>query len=261
MTIKEKIELSEKRGYQVVKHNDLIQKTAFEVPAVEQKLLAYSISRIKPEHKELLKQRLDIKDIIRVCGMKDSGNNYELIKGAYKSLRDRSWWYALDDKSESLVYFYSDVRAEKGTGYIEVTFGERMMPYLIELKDNFTAYELNNVLKMKSQYGIRLYELLKSHQWKKKKIEYEIDQLKKILNVDQIVSYKKFGLFKNKVIDTAINEINELTDLAVSYELKKLGRSYYYIVFDIKARDWAETLRAKEAAFRDVIEGQVTLDI
>jgi plasmid replication initiation protein len=260
MTINDKRGISEKRSYRVVKHNDLIQKTAFEIPAIEQKLLAYSISRIKPEDKELLKQRVSIAEICKVCGIEKSGGNYRLIKNAFKQLRDRSWWYALEEGKETLVFFYSDVQTNKNTGYIELTFGERMMPYLIELKDNFTAYELNNVLKMKSQYGIRLYELLKSHQFKRK-IEYKIDDLKKILSVDHIESYNKFSLFKGKVIETAIKEINDLTDLKISYTLKKVGRSYYYITFKINERNWIETIQAKDKAFGDEIEGQIRIDL
>jgi len=102
----------------------------------------------------------------------------------------------------------------------------------LELKNNFTQYELLYTLAMKSQYSIRLYEILKSYEFKKT-IIYEVDNLKQMLLAE---NYKLFGDFKRRVIDIAITEINNLSDISIEYELIKEGHKYVKIKFVIKLK-------------------------
>lgn len=51
----------------------------------------------------------------------------------------------------------------EGSGIVQVEFHKSLKPYLLQLQEygNFTKYQINNVVNFKSQYSIRLYELLK----------------------------------------------------------------------------------------------------
>jgi len=93
--------IMESRNYKVVKANDLIQKSRFNLKVQEQKILLYLISKIKPDDMELKEHTFQIQDFCMVCGLyEDSGANYNYIKQTLKDLRDKSIWVTLDDDSE-----------------------------------------------------------------------------------------------------------------------------------------------------------------
>lgn len=96
---------------------------------------------------------------------------------------------------------------------------------------------------MKSQYSIRLYELLKSYygiksgqgQTDNKKVSWTInlDELKKKLMVDTIKSYSNYAEFKRKILEVAQKEINELTDISIYFEPITKGRKTEKVKFTI----------------------------
>lgn len=100
-------------------------------------------------------------------------------------------------------------------------------------------YQLLDILAMKSAYSIRIYELLKSYAGLKKKV-FELDDLKKKLMVEDISSYNRFPDFRRKVLDVAINEINNLTALNVSYEPISKGRKVIKIEFHMNMKKASE---------------------
>lgn len=107
---------------------------------------------------------------------------------------------------------------------------------------------------MKSQYSIRLYELLKSYydmkvgqtdrrEWKEKtykpkKISWivELEELKKLLMVDTIKSYENYKNMRIKVLEPAQKEINELTDINVYFEPITKGRKVVKLKIDMVAK-------------------------
>ena len=121
---------------------------------------------------------------------------------------------------------------------MQVKFHEDMLPFLQNLKREFTQYKLWYTMTMRSEYSIRLYELLKSVA-KKEMWEFQIDYLKKIFMCE---NYKQFNDFKKRVLEPAVNEINAKTDINVSYELFKEGRAYKSIEFYIEEKSTMDRL-------------------
>jgi plasmid replication initiation protein len=85
---------------------------------------------------------------------------------------------------------------------------------------------------MKSQYSIRLYELLKSYEHKNN-LTIGIEEVKRMLSAE---IYNRHQDFRRKVIELAIKEINALTDIAVAYEFIKEGRKYAKVAFYIRLK-------------------------
>jgi plasmid replication initiation protein len=225
--------LTEARGHLVVKRNDLIQKSRHQMDLQEQKIILYMISRIKPNDKDFKEQVFSVAEFCRVCGLdSDSGGNYAYIKNTLKTLRDRSVWVTLDDGSETTLAWVNSVTINKQSGFIKLTLDEKMKPYLLELKENFTRYELVYTLAMRSQYAVRLYELLKSYQHKKS-VVFDIENLKRLLIAE---NYTRGNHFKARVLDIATKEINKLTDIRVTYELIKIGRKFAEVEFSIEQK-------------------------
>ena len=229
-----KTNISELREYKIVKSNEIIQKARFKLSMQEQKIILYLISKIKPTDKEFESYTFSVIEFCQICGIdSDSGTNYSNLKSTIKSLADKSLWVTLEKGTQTLLRWIEKAKIIENSGIVEIRLDDDMKPYLLKLKNNFTQYELLYTLAMKSQYSIRLYEILKSYEYKKN-IIYEIESLKQILLAEK---YKLFGDFKRRVIDIAITEINSLSDISIKYELIKEGRKYVKIRFMIKLKE------------------------
>lgn len=237
--------LSEMRNYKVVKSNDLIQKSRFQLALQEQKIILYMISKIKPDNDGFMEQEFSVLEFCRMCGIEtNSGKNYKNVKSAIKTLADKSVWIMMETGSETLVRWINKAWINKKSGIVKIRLDDDMKPYLLQLQERFTSYELLYTLAMKSQYSIRLYELLKSYEYRHRKI-FDIVELKRILSAD---NYNRFPDFKRKVLDISMREINELSDLTVTYEIIKEGRRYAKLDFSItlkkdldeRMRTWAK---------------------
>jgi plasmid replication initiation protein len=111
---------------------------------------------------------------------------------------------------------------------------------------------------MRSKYSVRIYELLKSLEYKRQ-CEFEIDELKKSLSAEKYVVFKDFRV---KVIDIAMREINAYSDMSVEHEFIKQGRKFQKIKFTIKAKPSPdiETMRKIEERLNPKqIKGQITM--
>jgi len=231
--------LSETRNHLVVKQNDLIQKSRHQLTLQEQKIVLYLISKIKPNDSDFIEQKFSVAEFCRVCGLDDdSGGNYAYIKNTLKSLRDRSIWVTLDDGSETTLAWVNKVTMNKRSGLVRLRLDEDMKPYLLKLQGDFTQYNLIYTLAMRSQYSVRLYELLKSYQYKKI-FTVDIEKLKQLLFAE---TYTRNPNFKQKVLDVAVKEINRLSDIWVTYELIKEGRKVSDVEFRIHQKDIGDRL-------------------
>jgi plasmid replication initiation protein len=233
--------LTEIRSYKVVKANDLIQKSRFDLQLQEQKIILYLISKIKPEDMELKEHIFEIQDFCKVCGLApDNGANYIYIKQTLKDLRDKSIWIMLENGKERTLSWFDYVEMDKNSGAVTIKISDMMKPYLLHLKDRFTQYELLYTLAMNSQYSLRLYELLKSYEFQNKKV-FDIDELKLRLSAE---NYARFPDFKRNVLDIALREINNLSDITVKYGIIKEGRRFAKVEFSMKLKkDLTERLK------------------
>ena len=138
---------------------------------------------------------------------------------------------------------------------------EDLHQYLLGLSSNFTQYYLLSVLPMKSQYSSRIYELLKSYAWKGCHT-FDINELKRRLMCE---NYTRFPDFRRYVLDISVREINDFTDIEISWEPIKIGKRISLIKFNIKPRDgWEKAFadaRAVEqlAGFSKSLPGQINM--
>ena len=245
MNKKETIE--NKREYTVTKANELIQKTRYSLSTQQQKILLYLISQINPFATEFKKAKLKIQDFCNVCGIDSkNGNNYITLKEQIKKIADRSCWVKLEDGRETLLRWIEKPYIDEKSGTIEIIFDKDMKPFLLELRQNFTQFELSYVLLFKSKYAIRLYELLESYHYHKlEPLEktFNIEELKKILDCE---NYKAFKDFRIKVIDLAVKEINENTMYNIEYELTKEVRKFTEITFKLNKKEVIEQLKTQD---------------
>lgn len=247
-------ELSKRQDKQyhslVKKSNVAIRKARYSLSLQQQKVLCYLISELNETDTYETEKIFDIKafyDFMEV-GNKD----YDKVRQALKALSDKSWWIKSEEGYDILVRFLNTVRSDKRSGKVRIKFHEDMMPFLQHLKTEYTQYKLWYTMTMRSEYSLRLYELLKSVA-AKESWYFEITELKKIFMCE---NYKQFNDFKKRVIEPAVAEINEKTDVTVTYELFKDGKSYVGIEFYISNKSTEDRLNV-DRQIRAELDGQI----
>ena len=218
------------QSYYVVKSNAIIQKSRFSMTTQQQKIILFLVSKIKPNEEVCHPYTVSVREFCKVCNIDfNNGKNYINIKTAIKEVADKSIWLTLPNGKERLLRWLDRVELDKNNGMIEVRFSTDMMPFLLDLKEKYTQYQLDNILPMKSKYGIRLFELLKSYANMDKVLTLSIDELKKRMDCE---NYTRFPDFRRNALERAVEDINCYTDLVVRYELKKdHSRGYNTITF------------------------------
>lgn len=244
----------------VTKSNDLIQKSRFSLSLQQQKMILYLISKITPYDEEFKLYEFSISEFCRVCGLDEtSGKNYHNLKEAIKEIRDKSIWVALGDGRETTLSWIEKPYINQGDGTIQIRLDRDMIPFLLQLKQNFTQYELIWTLHFKSKYSIRLYELVKSihyHELEIYKKRYTVDELKKLLDGER---YKEYRDFKRRALVPAIDEINKYSDKSISFEEVNRGRKVVAVELNISSKDSLAALKIRSDIEKEFGLDQMTL--
>ena len=234
--------VAEQRHNTVVKANALIQKSRFSLSTQQQKIVLFLISQIEPQDEDFNLYEFKIADFCRVCGIDPQGDNYTALKNQIKAISDKSLWIELESGEETLLRWIERPYISKRNGTIKIKIDREMKPYLLQLKERFTEYELIYKLNFKSKYSIRLYEYLKSIHYRKLK-PYErtmdIEKFQKLLDSN----YTEFKDFHTRVLKPAQKEINTYSDIIFDYEIIKEGRKAVAISFTIKTKDTIDRIK------------------
>lgn len=251
-----KIQIATEREYKVVKANEIIQKAKFDLSLLEQKTFCYAVSKIKPDDVGGTWYTFTINDYCDVCGInRNDGRTLENVKKALLQLKEKAFWIINEDGDDETVGWLDKAIVSRKSGKIKIRFDETLHKYLMGLYNNYTQYSLLCVLPMRSAYSIRLYELLKSYlgQGAKHK-DFDIDDLKIKLNAP----YERFPDFRRKALEIAQREINQYTDIEITWEPIKKGRKVVAVRFTMKEQDvWSRYVNATNATAQ--LEGQMTV--
>ena len=219
----------------VVKHNKLIEaKSNIEFTKLEQKLFLAVVSEISStEDKDLRVYPIKIKEFLELTGQeKIGGSQRKLIHDTAERLMDKIVRIKKDNGNTLSVAFLASAETTNDREYVEIEVSEKLKPYLINLGEMFTKYQLKNILQLESGHSVRIYELLKQY-LKARSRKFEVTELKEFLGISD--KYKgRFDNFENNVLKKAKKEINKYTDIDIDYEKIKRGRRITHIKFFIQ---------------------------
>jgi plasmid replication initiation protein len=216
----------------VVQHNNLIE-ARYRLSLQEKRLMLFLMSRIKPNDDSFKNIEVSISELANIMEL-DSKNLYrEMAKvtknmiGRVLSIRD------LDKNSLLQVPWVSSAEYLYENGIINIQISEKIAPYLLKLKEQFTVIRLSDLIKFKSIYAIRIYELLKQYQpigYRK----FELDDLRMSCGilVGRLASVKDF---RKKVLEISQREINEKSDIFIDFKFIKKSRKFVSVEFFIKS--------------------------
>ena len=216
--------------YKVYKSNHLVE-ASYRLNLEEQRLVLACISQVDSridEHQAII--RVNANDYAATYNL-DLKNAYQQLKSASDKLYERD--IKLRDPSSGTVTrmrWVSSVKYQKSQGFVILTFSAEIKEYLFSLSGRFTSYRIRDVASLKSIYSIRIYELL---------IQYRgMNKAGRIINLvdfrnmlDITDKYSKFSDLRKRVLEPSMKELNQCTDLSISYEPIKQGRTIVAIAF------------------------------
>ena len=234
-------DILKQQSYFVAKRNDLVQKSHYELTTDQNRALLYLISKIKPDDTGSEVYEISVREFCQVCNIDpDSRQNIEDAKQTMQAIANRSVWFTRGNKV-TLIRWLKRVELNKDTQLFEIEFSDDILPYLYNLRTRYVQYSLENILTMKSRYGMRLYELLKSYEKLGRDISFSVDELRQRLGAE---NYTKYPDFKRRVLDTAMKDINEYSDIEASYTTTQgKNRTTETVIFSIQQPDIAEMCR------------------
>mgnify|MGYP003498687849 FL=1 len=161
---------------------------------------------------------------------------YLALSEAEDSLFKRQFTITNEDGTLTKSRWIQDANYRKGEGRILVTLTRVVIEHVTKIdgfEQYFTSYHLKKTADFKSVYAVRLYELLM--QWKAvgRTPAYELDRLRGQLGIG-VNEYTRMEAFKRRVLDIAVDQINEHSDLIINYEQHKKGRSISGFSFNFK---------------------------
>jgi plasmid replication initiation protein len=208
----------------VVSSNDLVH-AKYDLSLWQKRVFVYAISLLKKDSIGFEPIRMNISDIIKFYKSSDGVKTYNAIVEAPKSL-DTTLEIPYISKEGNLRYGFVKLLQDytipadnqESNQYIELCFNNSLKPHLLELKEKFLKYDIRNVINLQSTYSFRMFEILKSYEYKKE-IELDIEYLREILEAKNI--YKSYKDFKKRIIDKAQEDLLKYCDIGFNYKEKK----------------------------------------
>ena len=244
----------------VVKDNSLIN-ASYSLGLVEQRIMLLAIVEARETgqgidtdtflevHAQHYADRFDI----------NVNNAYSMLSEATQTLFNRQVTYTVHDEKRNkpekrVVRWVSGISYVEGAGVVKLRFAPEVVPLITRLEKNFTSYELEQVKNLNT-YATRLYEILAS--WRSVgKVTITLKELRN--NLGLIDEYSRLEAFKRRVLDLAVSQINEYTDIKAQYEQHKNGRVITGFTFKFKVKKNKVKIAAKVEADnvdRSTIEG------
>lgn len=225
----------------VVKDNALIQ-ASYTLDMVEQRLILLAIAEARETGYGITENSLlevHASSYINTFNV-EKHTAYTVLREASKSLFDRYVTYhdvnPKTGKDRSFHCRWVDkIGYEQHSGIVFLRFTQDIVPLITRLEENFTKYELQQVSRLTSSYAIRLYELLIQWRSSGKTPVFDLLTFRQQLGVEAH-QYKTMSNFKTYVLDFALKQVNELTDITAKYEQHKQGRSISGFSFSFKQK-------------------------
>ncbi len=239
----------------VVKSNKVVE-ASYMLTLAEQRVLLACIAQIDSKAVLTENYRFEItaSGVADLAGLENLTNAYRDLKKAAEKLYERSVIIEDPDPDNPQITqrktrWISSIDYVPGEGKLVLSFSVGIIPYLSQLSREFTKYKLKHVARFESVYSIRLYELLV--QWSSAgEREIEVEWLKRQFQVAE--KYDRVVDLKKRVIDPAVEEINQHSNLWVKYGQRKSGRQITHFQFQFGLKDKPQVLERKQITEEDI---------
>ena len=236
----------------IVKSNQVIE-ASYTLTTIEQRLILSAIAQV-PKGEEIsddVLYPLTTKNLVKLGG--DGKASHKEFKDAVNRLYERSIVLRDGDESDSFRWIQEKVFKESTVAFIR--FSKPILPFLSNLKAEFTKYLESDIVGMSSPYSIRFYELIMQYRSVGHR-EISLEDLRWMFQLQN--KYPVWADLKKRVIEQAIKEINEHSPYNLTIEPKRTGRKITSIV--LKFQDKKSLKTPKESTNNPLFETQRNRD-
>lgn len=216
----------------------------------EQKILLQVISKIRMDEKEFTSY------FVSWAELKKISNNYldssKKLDESCEKLKNKTIKIKKGNAEDNFG-FLSGWTTTPGQG-VHFRIDSGMKSMLLDLLDdgNFTLYNLECAIALNSSHAIRLYEVLKSQQWKKQPVTLTLDKIKWSLDIDkESPTYTDFGTFRVHILEKAQKAFKQHTDIVFTYVPIKEGRRVVALEITVKENTKYQTTVQSEIVKKD----------
>ena len=224
----------------IVAQSNLLVEASYRLNLEEKRIIIAAISKIDSRKDVPASITITAEEYAHIFEL-DINAAYQQIKDAVIRLYDRTIRLNTKDSKNRIVddemrWIYRRAIYHSREGRVTLNFSPDLMPYLGQLKEQYTAYKLVNIKALKSTYSIRLYELLTQYinageRW------ITVAQFRDMLDLND--KYPRFADLKRWIIEPAIKELNTKSNYDVLYRTEKQGRTIHtlWFFFNEKAQE------------------------
>ena len=234
----------------IVKDNALIN-ASYNLELTEQRLIMLAIINARESGQGITadsKLEIHASDYANLFNVSIDAS-YKALREAVNNLFNRQFSYTAEYKKTgktgivrsrwvSRIFYVDDL------ALLEITFAPDVVPLVTRLEEHFTSYQAKQVAHLTSKYATRLYELLIAWREVGKVPQIEISEFRNRLGLLES-EYTAMSDFKKRVLEPSIKQINEHTDITVTYEQHKKGRLISGFSFKLKQKQEAKKIESK----------------
>jgi len=230
------------KRFWVVKRNAVNEMRPGDMSLQEMRLFSIYLSRINPNDRATRLVTFTVDEFHQLMDTDPENYRFTYYEKIFAGLLNHKVKVPLEYGGLMMFTLFTTARMEYNPDdmvfYFRFEANEEAMPFLFDIQERYVKYELWNALVLKSANQIRMYELLKQHQYIGYRV-FLIDELKEMLGI-ALDDYVQYRIFNRDVIDTCLSAINEKTDIYCTCEpFKRAGRGgkVISIKFTIKKND------------------------
>lgn len=228
--------------------NTLIYGARYKLLPREQKIILYLISKIDALNDDRFHEQVvpvrELENLLKSDGAKWGGLYKEMVNFTdriqYKGLRFDTDVKIKGKPLPGYIQWFQSViptRNEEGEICIEFMFAEKLRPFLLQLQE-YTRVDLLEILPLRSGFSIRLFQIFRArinqmirHE-RESYLYYSLEEFKRLLDIEN--SYEDFRNLRKRVLNVAVDEINEKTGIDVKMEFERNGRKVIGIHFYLR---------------------------
>lgn len=172
--------------------------------------------------------QMDVSDVMK-AGETGSKSAYEHAKTALDELARQIWSIEdIDNKIYRPKQLINTSALEKKEGFeygykngvITIVLNPALEPYFVQMS-HYSRYELNNYMKFKSWYSMRLWEILSAYR-DKPKYHVSIDDYRKYMGCE-----KKYPKVRDLILKTTAEPLEELKGTDLEFKVDSVLAKYH----------------------------------
>ena len=235
----------------VVKDNALMN-ASYNLDLVEQRLILLAIVEARESgkginandpltvHAESYINQFGVARQTAYQALKDACDNLFARQFSYQEINERG------NTENVRSRWVSEVRYVDAEATVKLIFAPVVIPLITRLEERFTQYEMKQISELSTGYAIRLYELLICWRTTGKTPVIELSEFRQKMGVLDS-EYQRMHDLKKRVLEPALEQINEHTDITATYEQHKKGRTITGFSFKFKQKKKTEAETPKNS--------------